>query len=190
MPASIPVAIRRAILRGARNGATVAVLAGRFHLPERTVRHLIQRLAGQQDVTPAYQHCGRPAAPPSPILEETLRLRRAHPSWGAGLIRVFLHEGHPQEPLPCTRTLQRWLRRCGEAAAPAGRRPTSASPRAQQPHECWQMDAAEQKRLKSGTMISWFRVVDECSGAVLKTVVFPPRELEPSACLRNPACVA
>jgi hypothetical protein len=187
MPCSTPVAIRRAILRAAKNGDCVAVLAGRFRLPERTVRHLIRCFADQDDVTPAYQRCGRSAAAPSPILEETLRLRRAHPSWGGGLIRVLLQEDHPQEQIPCTRTLQRWLRRSGEAAAPAGRRPTSASPRARQPHECWQVDAAEQKRLKSGTLISWLRVVDECSGAVLKTVVFPPRKLESSTRLRNPA---
>jgi hypothetical protein len=187
MPSSTPVAIRRAILRGAKHGTPVAVLAGRFRLPERTVRHLIHRLTDQDDLTPAYQRCGRSAAALSPIVEETLRLRQAHPSWGGGLIRVLLQEQHPQAQIPCTRTLQRWLRRCGEATAPPGRRPTSASPRARQPHECWQVDAAEQKRLKSGPLISWLRVVDECSGAVLKTVVFPPRELESSACQRNAA---
>jgi hypothetical protein len=186
MPCSTPVAIRRAVLRAAKNGAPVAVLAGRFHLPERTLRHLIQRFADQDDVTPAYQRCGRSAAAPSPILEETLQLRRAHPSWGGGLIRVMLQDEHPHKQIPCTRTLQRWLRRSGEAVAPPGRRPTSANSRARQPHECWQVDAAEQKRLKSGPLISWLRVVDECSGAVLKTVVFPPRELESGTRPRNP----
>jgi hypothetical protein len=190
MPCATSVAIRRALLRGANKGEGVAVLAGRFGLPERTVRHLLQHLQDQDHLTPAYDRCGRPPTAPSALREATLRLRREHPSWGGGLIRVFLQEDYPHESIPCTRTLQRWLRGSGASAAPPGRRPVSDSARARRPHECWQMDAAEQKRLKSGSMISWLRVVDECSGAVLKTVVFPPRELESSARQRHAAGVA
>lgn len=190
MPGAIPVAIRRALLRGARHGDGVAVLAGRFQLAERTVRHLIRRFQDQDDLAPAYDRCGRPETTRSAIQEEALRLRQAHPTWGGGLIRVVLQEEHPHANLPCTRTVQRWLRRGGEPSAPPGRRPARESARARQPHECWQVDAADQKRLKSGALISWLRVVDECSGAVLKTVVFPPRELESSPGHRHAACFA
>jgi hypothetical protein len=187
MPASIPVAIRRAILRGFQNGQGVAELAARFRVAERTVRHLIRHLQDAADVTPAYHRCGRPPAAPSPIIEESLRLRQVHPTWGGGLIRVLLQEEHPDQTIPCTRTLQRWLRRFGEDPALPGRWPARASQRARRPHECWQMDAAEQKRLQSGSLVSWLRVADECSGAVLRTVVFPPRQLEPSTGPTNPA---
>ena len=108
-------------------------------------------------------------------------LRQQHARWGAALIRVMLQEKYGKAEVPGTRTLQRWLRRLREKPAPPGRRPARESRRARRPHEIWQMDAAEQKRLKTGKQISWLRVVDECSGAVLGTVVFPPRELEPSA---------
>jgi hypothetical protein len=37
------------------------------------------------------------------------------------------------------------------------------------------VDAAEQVPLRSGRRVCWLRIVDECSGAVLETVVFPPR---------------
>jgi hypothetical protein len=168
-------------LRGAQNGEAVAVLSGRFQLSERTVRHLIRRFQDQDDLAPTYDRCGRPETAPSGFQEETLRLRRAHPSWGGGLIRAVLQEAHPDATIPCTRTLQRWLRHAREPIAPPGRRPARESARARKPHECWQVDAAEQKRLKSGVLVSWLRVADECSGAVLKTVVFPPGELESSA---------
>src|SRR5205814_1983882 len=57
--------------------------------------------------------------------------------------------------------------------APTGRRSAGESLRAQRPHETWQIDAAELVRLRSGERVSWLRIVDECSGAVLWTVVFP-----------------
>jgi transposase len=190
MPASIPVAIRRAILRGVQNGHGVAELAARFGVAARTVRHLIRHLQDAADVIPAYHRCGRPPATPTPIIEEALALRQVHPTWGGGLIRVLLQEEHRKQTIPCTRTLQRWLRRLGEQPAPAGRWPARDSQRARQAHECWQMDAADQKRLQSGSLVSWLRVADECSGAVLKTAVFPPGELESSPRSRNPAFFA
>jgi hypothetical protein len=41
------------------------------------------------------------------------------------------------------------------------------------------MDAAERMRLASGAQVSWLRIADECSGAVLQTRIFPPGVLEP-----------
>ena len=35
------------------------------------------------------------------------------------------------------------------------------------------MDAAELVKLRTGLLVSWLRIVDECSGAVLRTAVFP-----------------
>lgn len=75
--------------------------------------------------------------------------------------------------IPSDRTLQRWLRRNGLAPAPPGRRRAESRHRAERPHAVWQVDAADQKRLATGEMISWLRVVDECSGAALHSRVFP-----------------
>ena len=186
MPRPIPVPIRQAILRGSKKGDSVPALAGRFGVAERTLRHLLRRFQSQDKLTPNYDRCGRQEAAPSALLEEVLRLRQLHGRWGAGLIRVIVQGQHPQVDVPCARTLQRWLRRLRQEPAPAGRRPARESQRARWPHACWQMDAAEQKRLKSGQQISWLRIADECSGAVLKTVVFPPRELESGAGCGNP----
>ena len=45
-------------------------------------------------------------------------------------------------------------------------------------HETWQVDASERIDLANGTQVSWLRIVDEFSGAVLSTVIFPPRGLD------------
>ena len=81
---------------------------------------------------------------------------------------------------PSARTLQRGLRRADLAPAPAGRPAKGSTPRATLPHDAWQMDAKELIKLNHGDLVSWLRLVDECSGAVLQTVVFPPREMESS----------
>src|SRR5439155_6833943 len=97
--------------------------------------------------------------------------------WGGGLIRVLLqeqgHDGGASE-----RTLQRLFQRATLAPAPPGRRPDSDDRRAHHPHEVWQMDAVDQLRLANGQQVSWLRLVDECSGVVLQTTVFPPALLE------------
>ena len=70
------------------------------------------------------------------------------------------------------RTLQRWFEKNAVPLAPPGKRPEAQSSRATRPHETWQMDAKEFVRLKNGQRVSWLRVVDEFTGAVLGTVVF------------------
>ncbi len=102
-----------------------------------------------------------------------MSLRREHPSWGALLIRVFLKQHWPKQRLPSERTLQRWFHQAGLGPAPRGRRPKEARRRARRPHEIWQMDAAEEIALQNGQRVSWLRLTDEFSGAVLHTTVFP-----------------
>ena len=70
--------------------------------------------------------------------------------------------------------MQRWFHQAGLGPAPKGRRPALNPPRARQPHDVWQVDAKERILLQSGQRVSWLRIVDECSGAVLWTVVCPP----------------
>src|SRR5262249_5578309 len=102
-------------------------------------------------------------------------MRQQHPRWGATLIRLCLEDLPPDqldEPVPSDSTIRRWLQESGLNPCPAGRK-ADPRPRCCVPHEAWQVDAADQMRLLDGTMASWLRLVDECSGAVLQTVVFP-----------------
>jgi hypothetical protein len=182
MPRPVPFPLRQAIWNRFRDGQDGPTIARELGLPPRTVRRLLLRFrpGDPQALAPSYDRCGAATPKPAePLVQAALGLRREHPSWGAGLIRVMLRRAQPDRPLPTTRTLQRWLLRAGLAPAPAGRRPTGGARRAVRPHEVWQMDAAELVPLRTGRRVCWLRVADECSGAVLWTEVFPPGPLEP-----------
>jgi hypothetical protein len=113
MPRATELHLRLALDRMARLGATAADIARQLGLPLSTVRGLTRRASqAGPDRTPAalqprYHACGpRPLAAP-PSLEATLRLRREHPRWGAGRIRVELNRLSPATEIPSARTLQR-----------------------------------------------------------------------------------
>jgi hypothetical protein len=193
MPRPLPVPIRQALWQRAGKDQDAATIAAELGLAPRTVRRLIDRLQqrGPAALHPSYERCGTATTQPAEALvQAALDLRRGHPTWGAGLIRVMLRHQFPETPLPTERTLQRWLRRADLAPAPVGRRPAADARRATRPHEVWQMDASERIPLATRVLVSWLRVVDECSGAVLGTAVFPPRHLEPGPAPRGAPPVA
>ena len=175
MPLAVSALVRQAILHRHQRGQDSGRIAEALQLNERTVRHLLRRLAtvGLEALRPSYDACGQARQPgQAAVHRRTLKLRDQHPCWGAGRMRIELAKNFPDRDVPSERTLQRWLREHGKPPAPAGRPVGTKRPRSTQVHEVWQMDAAEQKRLATGAMISWLRVNDECSGAVLQTVVF------------------
>jgi hypothetical protein len=154
MPRPLPVPVREILLRRWQQGQAVSAIAEDLDLVSRTVRHLLRRFRQQPGagLLPAYH--ARPTLTPPPLVEAGLRLRREHPTWGAGLIRVLLLQDYPEATVPSTRTLQRWFGRTGLSPAPAGRRPASVPPRADRPHRVWQVDAADQVALRTGQLVS------------------------------------
>ena len=182
MPPPIPVPVRQLIIQRAKQGQSAGLIASSLGLASRTVRRLVQRVRRQGPNALATSYPRRPYSHPPQfraLVEEALQLRRAHPTWGAGLVRVLLRRHYPAASLPAERTLQRWFRRAGLIPAPSGRRSGPSSYcRAPQPHDVWQMDAADQVALQNGTQVCWLRIADECSGAVLETTDFPPGVLE------------
>lgn len=193
MPKPVPVPIRQKIWERAQQGEGSADLAAAFDLPARTVRHLLKRLRERGEAGLATDY--RPPPPPShakpqAIRQAVLAKRLEHPTWGAGIIRVALVEERPEVAWPQARTMQRWLRQAGLGPAPPGRRQGRPRNRATRPHQTWQIDACEQIGLRNGDKVSWLRVVDEATGAVLGTVVFPPRVLDPGRSSRDPGQLA
>jgi hypothetical protein len=186
MPAPLPVALRQRIRAALQQGVAPTALAHQLGMSPRTVCALYQRFRDNpDDLAPSYHHPG--ASEPSDLIRQALLLHQQHPTWGAPYVLVQLRRRDPQRTdWPSARTLQRWFRRQAQPPAPAGRKPAADAVGADGPHACWQMDAVEQLRLQTGAQVSWLRWVDEFSGAVLGTVVFPPRELRPGAGAPDP----
>ncbi len=183
MPGPVPLPIRQALWNRHQQGASSTELAEAFGLATRTVRGILQRgrqrgpeeLAADRPGPAANQKPGHPARTPA------LLLRQEHPTWGAGLIRVMLQRQGIEAP-PDVRTLQRWFAKAGLGPAAPGRQPQAVKRwRATRPHVTWQVDAAEDIALADGIRVSWLRIADEFTGAVLETVIFPPRAVEHSA---------
>ena len=181
MATPIPLPVRQRLWQLAQQGLATDLLATRLHLSLRTVQHLLRRFRNAAGaLAPAYRPGpGRPVWAGSGLREEAQALRQQHPRWGAGYIRVRLRLASPDRPLPSERTLRRWFEPLHLPAAAPGPQPQAEARRAVLPHAVWQMDAADQLRLRSGQGVCWLRLVDECSGAFLQTVVSPPRLLGP-----------
>jgi hypothetical protein len=183
MPKPVPIPVRRKLLQRAQYGESTASLAAAFDLAPRTVRHLRKRFRdrGPDGVAPDYRSPRNlPHAYPDRVRKVALDLRRQHPSWGATLIWVALGQRRPplDRPRPHPSTLRRWFHDAGLAPAPPPQRPRPRADRATTPHQTWQIDAAERIPLADGTQVCWLRLVDEASGAVLGTTIFPPSLLE------------
>jgi transposase len=180
MPQALAVAVRQTIVERHLAGASLPAIARALGLSPWTVRTLWRRYRDRGDagLVPDYAACGRPGPRhPQPLYAHALLLRRAHPGWGAGVIRTELAQQHPQLALPHEATLRRWFRDAGLALSPAPPRPPTP-PRAQVPHERWQLDATEQIPLADGSRVSWLAASDEATGAMLGAVVFPLRPLD------------
>lgn len=193
MPKPVPIPVRRKLLHRARSGEGAAELAAAFGLPVRTVRHLLKRFRDRGDgaLAPDYRAPrGLPHAHAAAVRDASLGLRREHPGWGAELIRVALRVRRPELPSPSAASLRRWFRDAGLGPAPRGHRASGSRGRAAEPHQTWQVDASERIPLRDGRQVSWLRVVDEASGAVLGTAVFPPGLLEPGRAPGHPGHAA
>ena len=112
MPSPVPVPIRQAIWDRHQQGDSPAELAEAFGLPARTVRGLLQRgRRGPEALAPRPGPAASPT-PGHPAWAPAVLLRREHPAWGTGLIRVMLRR-QGIEPLPDARTLRRWFAKAG-----------------------------------------------------------------------------
>lgn len=180
MPKPIPIPVRRKLLERTQAGEDTATLAAAYNLSPRTVRNLRQRFRerGPDAVQPSYQAPKKlPHVFPAKIRDAAMALRREHPTWGGVLIWIALREQHPKRSLPSPRTLRHWFRGAGLGPLPKSKRSRERSNRSTEPHQTWQVDASEHIALAGGLQVSWLRVVDEATGAVLGTVIFPPRLL-------------
>jgi transposase len=192
MPAAIARPIREELVRRHKAGEPLIEIAKALGLSYRAARGLWRRFReqGEKGLDNGYANCGPPGPRfPKEVYQAALALRREHPRFGAGLIRVKLQDRFPGQALPSERTLNRWIQTAGLQPL-RGRRPKVPADWAKEPHEVWQIDAKERLRLADDQGCSQLSVVDEGSGGALGAVPFPPLALEPGAAEGRPGGAA
>jgi transposase InsO family protein len=111
------------------------------------------------------------------LVTETLRLKKAHPGWGADRVRVELAQtqGLSELALPSRSRLAAFFKeRCPECLArhqprlPAPSRPLPASG----VQEVWQVDSQENIRLQDGTIATICSVRDPVGAAMIASQAF------------------
>jgi transposase InsO family protein len=180
MPRALPMATRKEIVRRRQEGQALVTIAAELQLAYSSVRQIarLYRSRGEDGLTPCYQNCARPAEPDhAAILQRACELKRLHPTWGAGLIRIELSKIFITHYIPSIRTLQYSFRAAGVNRPRRRRRPRQMVVPATRVHEVWQVDAVEKTKLADGHEASWLTVTDEMSGAILATEFSPPRAM-------------
>ncbi len=192
MPQALPLPVREQIIQLHQQGLSSPQVARRLHRKVRSVRQIWRRfrVGGAAALKPGYDRCGHPGSRfPAAVVAAARALKRDHPRWGAGFIRIQLADRFPDIALPAARTLQSWFQVAGLQSARAQRPPVRRE-RAQAVHEVWELDAKEKMRLADGTGTSTLTVTDEASGALLAVAPFPPVSLAPGAGAGDPASPA
>jgi transposase len=125
-----------------------------------------------------YSGCGRKQAAPAQVVERAKELRKAHPDWGGGYIRLNLLRELPGEKVPGERQLQRQLSEAGLGVRRT-KLPSVAADWARKAFERVQVDAKERLRTLDGRECCYLNFIDEYTGAELEAFVFPLRAYQP-----------
>lgn len=178
MPAAHSIATRKEIVERRNRGESFRHIAQAMVLSYDTVRAIWRHWERGGTLAPHYEACRHKGPRKAPaVVEAALGLKRDHPRWGAGLIRVLLSEEFDPQMLPSERTLQRWWRQAGLGRTPAAVQSASKVRRGTEVHEVWAIDAKEKMTLGDGSGASWLTISDEASGAMLLAEAFPPTAL-------------
>jgi transposase len=159
-------------------------LSGRKHLDissllgisQETSKNIWKRYKQEGDLclVPHYKNCGRPITKKEEVNFRLIRLlKHMHPEWGVKFICLRIKEKYPQLDL---RGIRQYQSRLSKNKLPKSKLPiVENDKKAKLPHDTWQIDAKERIKLLDGTEGCYITVVDEASGAILATKVFPPR---------------
>ena len=171
-------ALRMQIVNDCNSGLTYTEVSEKYSVHYNTVREYYKKYQskGEKGLIPDYSNCGKQLPSSEDLIyRATCWLKRLHPDWGAPFIRIKLEEHYQGHDLPSIRTMQRWFQYKGLNKV-ASRLPKPIADWAKKPHDTWQVDAKEQVVLADGGKGCWLTIVDEKSGALLATLVFPPQQ--------------
>lgn len=106
------LAHRKSIVVLREAGKTHTAISEELSIPLSTVKLIWLRYKkdGEQGLSTNYHHSGVKTIRSNKLMcRAALWLRRLHPSWGAGRIRIGLLSRYSVEIIPSERTMQRWF---------------------------------------------------------------------------------
>src|SRR5439155_982621 len=113
MPVPLPYPLRQQIVQCHQQGEPLAAIAQLLGVPPSTVRDWWRRFRdhGAAGLQTHYDRSAPQGPKAAPALHQgALAMKREHPGWGAGLIRLELAKQFPGQYLPQVRAIQRWFR--------------------------------------------------------------------------------
>lgn len=173
----IDFASRQLIVKDCEAGLSYSEVSRKYTVRYNTVKNFHQRFLekGMKGLQPHYFNCGKQKPTKDNLIYRTsCWLKHLHPQWGAPFILIKLKERYPEQVFPTARNLQRWFKTEGLNKV-QGKMPKASTNWATSPHDTWQVDAKERIVIADGSKGCWLTVVDEKSGALLGTLVFPPQ---------------
>ncbi len=184
MPATRPTTMpqRQALMHLAHSGLSYAAMAEQFGLSRWTARKWARR-ARAGELAALVTHWGRPPTGPlagyAPLVRYlALRLKRQHPGWGAGYIRLKLTQ-HPAlrtQALPAAVSIWRYWRSFGERLLPARHAPEPKPPAAGVVHGVWQLDFKESVDVPGVGPVTLAQARDSCGRATVLHRVHPAEQ--------------
>ena len=175
------LATREAIICQRQLGISMSEISETLAVSYTSVRQLCKRYSDspqpesdlQSILIPHYSNCGPQTEKwSSDVVNAVLLLKTDHSRWGAPRLLVELERQLSGQPLPTIRTVERWFRK-NNLGKPPRQTGEPAIGRARGVHNIWEVDAKENLTLLDGQEACYLTTVDEKSGALLASPVFP-----------------
>lgn len=114
MGQATPLAIRKEIIFLRQSGQKHAEISQALNVPFATVKYIwgTYKKEGEKALLTKYGNCGvKTIRSEAKMYRATMWLKRLHPTWGAGRIRIGLQSRYDGKIIPSERTMQRWFRK-------------------------------------------------------------------------------
>ena len=114
MGQATPLAIRKEIISLRQSGHKHAEISQALNVSFATVKYIWgnYKKEGEKGLLTKYANCGvKTIRSEVRMYRVTMWLKRLHPWWGAGRIRIGLQSRYNEETIPSERTMQRWFRK-------------------------------------------------------------------------------
>ena len=170
---SLSIDKRHLIVSERLSGKSLSDISTEHNISYSTVKRIwsLYRKSGKQGLVPKYDNCGQRGTKYYKFYRLSLMLKRKYPNCGSPYILTILSKRYPNERLPSERTLQTWFSSLS-INKPKLERPQQENLEVKQVHDCWQIDAKENIRLKDDMRYSYLTTVDVKSGIALEAPVF------------------